>query len=236
METSLSVGNDAVLRSARRWIIGAYVWNVLGFQLYASYVSSTVDHSLPPTLETLHPHDYVFTPGVFLLFILIAFFKLKSHSNARIQQAATVFMIAFTFNVIVRGIIGTFLPDSMDFSFQIVIVKFLLVALAFYPLIKAYTYLGDVYSTERGRTMLSNLYLVTFVNSVAVMFEDQMFQLPLAILFSIFWWKLLCLPMDTAAVEEKDLSITFLPTRIEVGFIVSLLLFTLLLTAISVLK
>ena len=248
METSLSVGNDAVLRSARRWIIAVYVWEILS-ELFYRVAPFFFDN-----LEMWFKFS-TFSPLVFLAVLSIGVLKLRKHSLSRFRLFANLILIGVGVPVFVSLLytLTQRTPDSL--IFQIFgYVWFFIDPLAGYLLCVAYTYLlkNDVVNAVY-RPAIAILYLATFVNKVMnlsfwiskVMFDTQDSSQWFAflsgwsiinpILFiivciaNILGYKyLLATPSEIPAAEDAPATFSFRPSKIEIGFIVSVALFVIL--------
>lgn len=112
METSLSVGNDAVLRSARRWIIGAYVWQIITalYKFASPYIVNVIaDYDTIHVLNKFHGVFFVFCNFVFLLVLSIGVLKLRKHSLPRFRIFANL-IIVVTGVFIVVSVVYDLLP------------------------------------------------------------------------------------------------------------------------------
>lgn len=266
METSLSVGNDAVLRSARRWIIAAYVWQILSL-LFGSASPSFFDN--PEMWSNFDRMFSYFSPFVFLTVLSIGVLKLRKHSFPRFRLFANLILIGVGVPVFVSLLcmltfdIGT--PDSLIYQIFDRIASFV-GPLAGYLFCVAYTYLlkNDVVNAAY-RPAIAILYLAAFVNVVRdmsfwissiafdildkIQIQIQYFVLEngskiiyldgrgimMSILFiivciaNILGYKyLLATPSEIPAAEDAPATFSFRPSKIEIGFIVSVALFVIL--------
>lgn len=256
METSLSVGNDAVLRSARRWIIAAYVWQILtnlyqlAFPFLLQYVNA--NHDTIHVLIEFHVAFLVFCDLVFLTVLSIGVLKLKKHSFPRFRMFAILIVIGVGVPIIVSllsmlviGIERT--SGSLHKIFDTI--WLFVYPLAGYLLCVAYVYLlkNDVINAVY-RSVIAILCLAVFVGTamnlsfwVGITFDyldsnqrimfgsgcTAMLQIIFVIvnIASILAYKnLLATPSDIPAVEDTPATFSFRPSKIEIGFIVSVAL------------
>lgn len=262
METSLSVRNDAVLQSARRWIIGAYVWQILAILFYLVSPLLVNSDNIEMWIELQGMFSYIY-PLFFLIILSIGILKLKKHSLPRFRMFAILIVIGAGVPIIVSllsklansSIQRT--PGSFHEIFDIIL--FFVRPLAGYLLCVAYVYLlkNDVINTMY-RSVIAILCLAAFVDtavnlslwisSYAFHYLDSsqwfmfgngrtaMFQILSVIVYiaSILAYKsLLATPSDIPAAEDTPATFSFRPSKIEIGFIVSAVLFVIL-TYVSV--
>lgn len=259
METALSIKNDAVLKCARRWIITAYVWDIL-YTLFSWFVVPKIIRMLMEQyglyfsqVAPFYSYLSIIGNGIFLICIIIAFIKLKSHTNSVLRQASKLFIAAFVVNFIILQMniyagISKYIYETTAILFLPFLTAFLLTVVTYYLFIMSYTHLSKCSTLIKTHSEIPILYILTFLYSTSSIYNctllfiwinlksymwgilgnilSYIFGLGILILFIICWKRLFRTPSNIPDTEEKEIKITFVPSKAEVGYLISLLLFT----------
>ena len=267
METSLSVGNDAVLRSARRWIIAAYVWQIIN--LFIGYwgiwpiIDYLTNQGLAFDTANIYKYRGIFYIIIFEALLAVAFIKLKTHSNSVLRQSATILLVAVIMSFaiyFINFINSEIYPLILDLFWNLrslllfFVVIFFLVVLFSYLFIVAYAHLNKCYAIRSNHPEVVVLCILTFISSamticiysfmliysfngitghgnaemsISLYYTlSEFMTLGISVACILCWKRLLGTPSDIPDVEEKPEKISFVPSKVEIGYLVSLLLFT----------
>lgn len=128
MKKSMYLNNRAVLKSAERWIVAAYVWKLLYFPF--SWIVSPrvmpIGQLRPIFFHATEDYKYVplFGDIVFLALAIIAFIRLHAHTNRILRKAFRLFILAYIVEIALvqtnAGIvIGNYLYDATGSLWQL---------------------------------------------------------------------------------------------------------------------
>lgn len=268
METSLSVRNDAVLRSARRWIIAAYVWQMINLFIGYWGIWPIIDYLTNQglafdTAMNIYKYRGIFYIFIFEILLVVAFMKLKTHSNSVLRQSAKILLVAVIISLVlyfINFINNEISPLILDLFWNLkslllfFVAIFFLVVLFSYLFIVAYARLNKCYPIKNNHPEVAVLCILTFISyamticaysfmlihsfngitghdnakmSISLYYTlSEFMTLGISVAYILCWKRLLSTPSDILDVEEEPEKISFVPSKVEIGYLVSLLLFT----------
>ncbi len=244
METSLSVQNDAILKSARRWIMAYYICLLVVPMLFAPvlivFVMSEDIFNNNSLLYATKAMEII----IFLLFVFIiitGLMKLKKHSLLSMQVFAQLTIIQL-FISFVNLIVSCF--SFSEYSIYVVWGQLILSVMQGYVCCMSYSALWKNRQINMlFRNILTGFTLITFfsislivLNNLYIIIGNEsvnpiLFSLniPLTnIVYLICFKRLLAIPSAIPSEEENELPYSYRPARVEIGYIVSLVIFIVL--------
>ncbi len=254
METTLSNRNETILKQARRLIITYYVLKIvlfIGGPIIDILIGTYFLETLQINMQIYDICRRVFVLSITTIVFILAMLKLKQHSNIYLKAITNIFiittLIGFAQSIFVTDTTVHIIIDCIVAYLSIVAYRHL----SREETIKSnHPEVNNLILLTFINTLMSLGGYVLFIITSTSQANDQAYEiiaihqfintftfLITTILMLICWKRLLYTPSDIPEIatyltmennelsRKENLKISFIPSRIEIGFIISITIF-----------